>query len=517
MRQASDWQERQEHMRSAGGEKSADTKIQQAQAEGDEQREELVRLQLKRLFKELWGHVSCDVAWAMHRGGNLRPEIIAPMGEPRPGERVADRKDRQGTQASGLITRDELYERDRKEFGRIYSEERSIFRARRKAEIGRRRRARPLHRFDNVGYSEEDPEHEAAEGSPFDDAWRQKSIVEDLWKAEYNQMKHEEAKRMTPRGDTMQTTSDRLVNVAAAAYRATVLEQNRPVLTHELADFSNPYMMKQSALERLLSERCLRNQLDERCMPRLLEKHPDLTKLRAKAPLPPEVLEPLAAFRGDVRWHFDSRERLSQKLHSAASALDAVVAGGGVADVLESLPENADVAADQVQGVHHPWRNHVGFDSAVPRGMAGGTKFGQPAPLLQEQIQRLRYPTLQRVAHTLPRDPKWRAHVVRTINVLERSKGWDYLSKLNAVNKMKEVYDLFKPSEDITSAFDEKLMLNRVPSHLKRKYAKNKQYVKTYTKNFLKLKSWLRYRPSLTAREPMKVSDAKLKSTQKRK
>ena len=30
--------------------------------------------------------------------------------------------------------------------------------------------------------------------------------------------------------------------------------------------------------------------------------------------MPPEVLEPLAAFRGDVRWSFDSRERLRQKL-----------------------------------------------------------------------------------------------------------------------------------------------------------------------------------------------------------
>ena len=43
----------------------------------------------------------------------------------------------------------------------------------------------------------------------------------------------------------------------------------------------------------------------------------DLVKLRREAPLPPEVLEPLAAFRGDVRWHFEATERLEQKLAGA--------------------------------------------------------------------------------------------------------------------------------------------------------------------------------------------------------
>ena len=43
----------------------------------------------------------------------------------------------------------------------------------------------------------------------------------------------------------------------------------------------------------------------------------DLVKLRREAPLPPEVMEPLAAFRGDVRWHFEATERLEQKLAGA--------------------------------------------------------------------------------------------------------------------------------------------------------------------------------------------------------
>merc|ERR1740120_684323 len=107
-------------------------------------------------------------------------------------------------------------------------------------------------------------------------------------------------------------------------------------------------MMKRSALERILHERCVRNQLDERVMPRLLDQQPDLVKLRARAALPPEVLEPLAAFRGDVRWSFDARERLAQKLEGASAALEAVATAGGGdptaarAAVLGALPENAE-------------------------------------------------------------------------------------------------------------------------------------------------------------------------------
>jgi hypothetical protein len=53
-------------------------------------------------------------------------------------------------------------------------------------------------------------------------------------------------------------------------------------------------------------------------------------KLRRQAALPPEMLEPLAAFRGDVRWHFDARERLEQKLQGGARHKR----GGGVEKLL---------------------------------------------------------------------------------------------------------------------------------------------------------------------------------------
>ncbi|CAE8644249.1 unnamed protein product [Polarella glacialis] len=434
------------------------------------------RKQIQRLFQELPGHTSASSAFLLHAKEQLEPKVVPPL--------------------------------NYSDFEKLYRDERQTFFRLRRNEVGKRRRMRRDHARLNTGYKEEEDVYEAEE-EEFTDAWRQSSIVEDCWKAEYNQQLHYQLKKDIPERQRLAARTDRVADVVAGALRTHYAEQNRPVLTHELADFENPYMMKRSALERLLHERCVRNQLDERVLPRLLDRQSDLVKLRAEAALPPEVLEPLAAFRGDTRWNFNVRERLGQKLSAAEQALEAIVGSSGAPDVQEivdTLPENValDPSADQVPGLHHPWRNHVGFESAVPRGVAGGTKFGQPMATLQEQVLGLRYPTLQRVAHTLPSDPKWRAHVVRTIRVLERSKDWDFQSKLTAVNKLKEIYDQLKPSDVYTSALDEKLPVNRVPSHLKRKFARDAQYVRTFPKHFLKKKSFYRYRPSLTATAPLK-------------
>ncbi|CAJ1370339.1 unnamed protein product [Effrenium voratum] len=408
--------------------------------------------------------------------------------------------------------RDEAFEL----FMQLYKAEREGHFAQRRWDITRRKRSRRVFGLLNRGYKEVEEEHEAQE-EEFSDDWRKKSILEDLWKAEYYRHHHRRLREDIPERESpgrLALRTDQVADVVASALRSEYADQNRPVLTHELADYENPYMMKRSAMERLLQERCVRNQLDERVMPRLLDKDPDLVKLRREAALPPEVLEPLAAFRGDVRWNFDARERLAQKVDAASAALDMIskeeAPKPDVAAVTQGLPENlVDDAASKLPGLHHPWRNHVGFDTAVPRGMAGGTKFGQPEPALQAQVTRLRYPTLQRVAHTLPADPKWRAHVVRSIRVLERSKDWDFKSKLEAMNRMKEVYDSLKPSEVYTAGLDEKLVVNRVASHIKRKYARDAEYVKTYRKRWLKEKSFYRYRPSLTATAPLKKEKKK--------
>lgn len=454
-------------------------------AEAASDPETQTKLQLKRLFRELPGHVSMLSAWALHSTGRLEPKVQVP-----PPAFMA--------------------EEWREKFEELFRSERWLYQNGRRQELTRRRRQRRNFLQNNSGFKEEGEVYEAEE-IEFKEPWRVKSIVEDCWKAEYYRLLHRKAREDIPEREPLAARSDRLADVVAGALRTHYTEQNRPVLTHELADFDNPYMMKHSALERLLQERCVRNKLDERCLPRLLERQQDLTKLRREAQLPPEVLEPLAAFRGDVRWHFDGRERLALKLRGAELTLEAVErSGGDPAAVAAALPENAGPPSpDQVPGVRHPWRNHLGFESAQPRGVTGGTRFGQPLPAFQAQVLRLRYPTLQRVAHTLPADPKWRAHVVRTIRVLERSKHWDYASKLDAVNRMKEVYDSLRPSAEYTEKLDRKLVVNRVPSHLKRKFAKDVQYVKTFKKKYIALKSMTRYRPSLTATAPLKKEKAK--------
>lgn len=440
--------------------------------------EDQVRLQLQNLFKELPGKVSLTRAYILHsKKGKLHPKVWPPLSEG--------------------------------EFEPLYMEERRLLWNGRRKEIKGRRNKRKNHFLLNAGYQEEDDVYEAEE-EEFDVDWRTKSILEDCWKADFHSHLHRLANQMIPERQPpsvqpLAIRTDRIADVLGSALRSHVTEQNRPVLTHELADFENPYMSKRSTLERLLQERCVRNQLDERCLPRVLEKLPSLVKLRSEASLPPEVLEPLAAFRGDTRWHFDTRERLAQKLSGVDLALKAVLANhGDVSKVADAVPENAETQPDQVPGVTHPWQNHVSFETAVPNDFAGGTRMGQPLNGTDTQVRRLRYPTLQRVAHTLPKDPKWRSHVVRSLQVLERSKHWDFRSKLRAINSMKEVYDNMRSSEHYTEKLDEKLVLNRVPSHLKRRYARDAQYIKTFPKKFMAKKTHEWYRASLTAVNPKK-------------
>lgn len=366
----------------------------------------------------------------------------------------------------------------------------------------------------NEGFQDPEESYEA-EDQQFQAEWRKLSIVEDCWKAERHVWLQKQVDEMIQpldppldkKGSNMPpAATDRLADVLSEALKKHVLEQFRPVMTHELADYEHPYMSKRSALHRLLQEKCVRNQLDERLLPELLDRRPELVKLRAKAPLPPEVLEPLAAFRGDTRWDFDARERTIQKLEGATSALRAILDSSGDQEAVKAaVPENAAVRPDQVaSNISHPWRNHLGFRSAVPRDLAGGTKMGQPMDELEQQVLGLRYPTLQRVAHSLPRDPKWRAHVVRTIEVLERSKDWDFKSKLRAINTMKEIYDNLHSSARYTREFDEKLVLNRVPAKMKRRFAPDAEFVRPKPKKLMVKKTHVYYRPSLTARNPPK-------------
>lgn len=430
------------------------------------QPEDQTRVQIQNLLGELRGKISVLSAYMLHRRGVLRPKVEPAL--------------------------------NAEDFSKLFVEERTSSQIKRRFDVVRRRRRKINYSRLNTGYAEEEEFYEAEE-QEFKADWRTKSIVEDFWKAECNKHIYRKVHDMFPERQPLAMRTDRLADIAAAAFRRHFTDQNRPVLTHELSDYDNPYMLKRSALERLLQERCVRNRVDERCLPQLLDRRPDLVKLRMEAPLPPEVVEPLAAFRGDTHWHFDACERLVQKLMAADEALGHVAKRAGDVSAAEM-----DARPEILPGLRHPWKNHIGFESAVPRGVAGGQRFGQPAPALQAQLQRLRYPTLQRVAHTLPKDPKWRAHVAQTIRVLERSKHWDYQSKLRAVNTMKEIYDNMRPNDVYTAGLDKKLPLNRTPQQYNKKYAPGVRHLKVYPRSFLKQKTNTYYRPSLTTLNPLK-------------
>lgn len=386
---------------------------------------------------------------------------------------------------------------DRLPFIDIYQEERRDYRYNKKREQQKRGKTMRLTlRMQNPGYTEPEEVYEITERE-FTPEFEEASMAEDRWKAEAYDSVESFWHEVFPEREPLAYRSSQMEDVLPSALRQHYTDQNRPVLTHELADYANPYMMKRSAMERLLHKKCVRNPLEERMVHQVLDRRPDLVKLRARARAPPEVLEPLMAFRGDARWNHDPQELLLQKLLGAESALDAIEADGQISDVVEALPENIQNTEPQ-PGINHPWRNHDGFKTAAPHGVTGGISMGRPTKPVDEFLQQVRYPTLQRVAHTLPQDKKWRAHVVQTIRVLERAKGWDFESKLRAVNTMKEIYDNIRSSKEYTAALDEKLPYNRVPTKLQRRYAPGVKYVRRYAKDWKLHKQHTHYVRSLT-------------------
>ncbi|PHJ15863.1 dna double-strand break repair rad50 atpase [Cystoisospora suis] len=291
------------------------------------------------------------------------------------------------------------------------------------------------------------------------------SLVEDLHKAELYCQTTDKLSRQwsTPGGVAKGILGDQFFDVMASALREDLQDQSRPVLVNELTDFENPYMMKREALKRILLHSCTRNCLDESLVDQFLDRRPELVKLRSEARLPPEAIEPLAAFVGVTRFSFDRRRRLEQKLEAVKQLLDHLPGQSeqqgkhdentgtrpplddeAIEEVLRVLPEN--YPSDELHPAH-PFRNHFGFESSVPVGVVGSISMGRGQKKLERELGQLRYPTLQRVAHSLPKDPKYRESVAHAIKILERSRGWDFESKIKAVNSLVEVWNNLAPGK----------------------------------------------------------------------
>lgn len=106
------------------------------------------------------------------------------------------------------------------------------------------------------------------------------SLLYDRWLAEVYSRKHASANEMfgtenCPRVGRGSSESVCLSDVARAAWRDHVLDGARPVLSHELADFKTPYMMKRSTHKKLL-ESVARNPIEEKLVEKTLDKRGDL-------------------------------------------------------------------------------------------------------------------------------------------------------------------------------------------------------------------------------------------------
>ena len=279
-----------------------------------------------------------------------------------------------------------------------------------------------------------------------------KSIVEDQWKsAFYANLCESVDEILSPNSPPID--SDAFMDVLKRATAKYVRAESRPVLTNELADFENPYMMKKSTTERLLHQNCVRNKLEESLVSKFIDTRPDMLKLRSEADLPPEVLEPLQAFRGITNWSFNPEIRMNQKL-----------------DAINMLLTTGSPNVQPAWKWNHPYSNHLGFVSQVPRGRRGGWGHGKPLSPSKQDLAQMRYPTLQRVAHSLPKDPQYRAQAIHAIQVLERSKGWDFSDKTKAINTMKEVMDTLPSAKLIEGKLNKALPLVRYGGrHIRRK------------------------------------------------
>lgn len=258
--------------------------------------------------------------------------------------------------------------------------------------------------------------------------------------------------------------TDRLLPVMQAAVETERLKLSRPVLVHELADYPIPYMTRFSALRRLLARRCARTVGEKSVIGRVLRDDLHLNRLRSQAPAPPELYEPLAAFHGLTQFSADACNRLQQKLSSLEIAMDAFEdfdrRGTDVNDLLDALPENTDSAG---LSKDFPFRHMFGFRSAVPTGVSGSVRMGAERTFLEKQLDVMRYPTLQRVAHDLPVDPAYRQSTVHAISVLERNRGWPFHQKLQFINSLKEVQANLAPSHHYATSLNLALPKLRQP------------------------------------------------------
>lgn len=332
---------------------------------------------------------------------------------------------------------------------------------------------------------------------------------------------------------TVHKISNDFIYVMINTIRQNILEKIKPTLINEFGVYKNPFMLFKNALFNFILYEFVKNPYEETLIEDYINKNIQLNILKLNsASVPAEVFEPLVAFRGDTLYNFDLKERFADSVNTSLNIINLLkkqetltVQSGNdndknpfgqeikqlepteqqrrqkekgqetgkddemnfINEVLKMLPENQKYHFD-----NYPFENLKSFKTNIRKKYVGGIKNNKPLNIDEEELLDMRYPNLQCVAHSLPKDVKYRDNVIHAIKVLERSKYWDHKSKIKAVSMLIEVWNNMCSSEHYENVLDRALPAIYTQDMLKKTKTRRDAYNKG-----------LKYIQSLTTQKPL--------------
>ncbi|CRG97261.1 conserved Plasmodium protein, unknown function [Plasmodium gallinaceum] len=362
------------------------------------------------------------------------------------------------------------------------------------------------------------------------------TLVEDLYKS------YIYSKSFTLLNDQYMTkhkiTND-FIYLMINSIRQNILEKIKPTLINEFAVHKNPYMLFKNSLFNFILHKYVKNPYEETLIENYINKKVSLNILKINsANVPVEIYEPLVSFRGDIHYNYNLKEKFNESINTSLNILSFLINEKKqqkdknssvnlkmneeneikkkktmkmkndekktnaemydemnnekrdiINEVLKILPENKKYHFD-----NYPFENLKSFKTNMRKKYVGGIKNNKPLNIEDEELSYMRYPNLQCVSHSLPKDIKYRDNVIHAIKVLERSKYWDHKSKIKAINTLIEVWNNMNSSDHYENLFDKSLPIIYSKDMLK----KTKTRKETYNKG-------LTYIQSLTTQKPLNM------------
>lgn len=319
---------------------------------------------------------------------------------------------------------------------------------------------------------------------------------------------------------TKHCITNNFVHVMINTIRNEILQKVRPTLINEFSIYKNPYMLLKNAMFNFILHQYVKNPYEESLIETYINKkiYMNILKINS-ARVPVEVYEPLVAFRGDVNYNYDLEEKFNDMIDISQNIINILTKkniddkqkennqndstydhtyskdnymskedmDSIINEVLKILPENIKYHYE-----NYPFENLKSFKSKKQKKYIGGIKNNKPINIHEEELSMVRYPNLQSVAHSLPKDEKYRDNVIHAIKVLERSKHWDHQSKIKAINTLIQVWNSMNSSDYYENMLDKSLPVLYTKNLLR----KTKTRKDTYNKG-------LTYIQSLTTQKPL--------------